>query len=62
MHFAGHIACDSASNSEIVVPIVRGDRLLGVLDLDSPVVKRFDEEDADEASSDSCASADHRQR
>ena len=40
--FAGHIACDSASNSEIVVPIVSGDRLLGVLDLDSPVADRFD--------------------
>ena len=44
--FDGHIACDSASNSEIVVPIVSGDRLLGVLDLDSPVVNRFDHEDA----------------
>ena len=44
--FAGHIACDSASNSEIVVPIVSGDRLLGVLDLDSPVANRFDQEDA----------------
>ncbi len=44
--FAGHIACDSASNSEIVVPVVRGDRLIGVLDLDSPVPGRFDEEDA----------------
>ncbi|HET7202895.1 MAG TPA: GAF domain-containing protein [Steroidobacteraceae bacterium] len=44
--FAGHIACDSASNSEIVVPIVAGDRLVGVLDLDSPTVARFDEEDA----------------
>jgi GAF domain-containing protein len=44
--FPGHIACDSASNSEIVVPVVRGDRLIGVLDLDSPVPGRFDEEDA----------------
>ncbi|MDQ1310492.1 MAG: L-methionine (R)-S-oxide reductase, partial [Pseudomonadota bacterium] len=35
--FPGHIACDSASNSEIVVPIVRDGELLGVLDLDSPV-------------------------
>ena len=34
--FAGHIACDSASNSEIVVPLVRGNELIGVLDLDSP--------------------------
>lgn len=44
--FPGHIACDSASNSEVVVPIVDGDRLLGVLDLDSPVHGRFDEADA----------------
>jgi GAF domain-containing protein len=44
--FAGHIACDSASNSEIVVPILRADRLIGVLDLDSPVPGRFDGEDA----------------
>ena len=45
--FAGHIACDSASRSEIVVPLVRDGRLLGVLDLDSPRVARFDREDAD---------------
>ena len=44
--FPGHIACDSASNSEVVVPIVRGGELLGVLDLDSPVHARFDERDA----------------
>jgi len=44
--FAGHIACDSASNSEAVVPIVRDGQLLGVLDLDSPVHARFDEQDA----------------
>jgi GAF domain-containing protein len=44
--FPGHIACDSASNSEIVVPILRGGRLLGVLDLDSPVHGRFDATDA----------------
>jgi GAF domain-containing protein len=43
--FAGHIACDSASNSEIVVPIVRGNELIGVLDLDSPKFGRFDGED-----------------
>lgn len=43
--FAGHIACDSASNSEIVVPLVRGDELLGVLDLDSPKLNRFDDQD-----------------
>jgi GAF domain-containing protein len=45
--FPGHIACDSASNSEIVVPLVKEGRLLGVLDLDSPQFGRFDEEDAE---------------
>jgi GAF domain-containing protein len=44
--FPGHIACDSASNSEVVVPVVRDGRLLGVLDLDSPLLARFDEVDA----------------
>ena len=44
--FPDHIACDSASNSEIVVPIVAGEQLIGVLDLDSPSLSRFDEEDA----------------
>jgi GAF domain-containing protein len=44
--FPGHIACDSASNSEIVVPLLAGDRLLGVLDLDSPNPGRFDAADA----------------
>jgi len=44
--FAGHIACDAASNSEIVVPLVRKDgSLLGVWDVDSPKVARFDEDD-----------------
>ena len=43
--FPGHIACDSASNSEIVLPLVLGERLLGVLDLDSPKLARFDAED-----------------
>ena len=43
--FPGHIACDSASASEIVVPIVRDGELIAVLDLDSPNVGRFDEED-----------------
>lgn len=44
--FPGHIACDSASRSELVVPILRGDgRLLGVLDLDSPLPDRFSEAD-----------------
>ncbi|WEK44864.1 MAG: GAF domain-containing protein [Candidatus Sphingomonas colombiensis] len=44
--FAGHIACDAASASELVVPIVVDGRLIGVLDLDSPNVGRFDAEDA----------------
>lgn len=43
--FPGHIACDSESRSELVVPIERGGELLAVLDLDSPVVARFGEED-----------------
>jgi GAF domain-containing protein len=43
--FPGHIACDAASRSELVVPLVRGDALIGVFDLDSPRVGRFDEED-----------------
>ena len=43
--FPGHIACDSASNSEIVVPIVRDGELLAVLDIDSPKHSRFDAED-----------------
>jgi len=44
--FPGHIACDAASRSELVVPIVRDGALLGVLDLDSPSPARFDEDDA----------------
>src|ERR1700730_1073329 len=44
--FPGHIACDSESNSEIVVPLVKDGELMGVLDLDSPVFGRFDEQDA----------------
>jgi L-methionine (R)-S-oxide reductase len=44
--FPGHIACDAASRSELVVPIVIGDRLIGVLDLDSPSAGRFDAVDA----------------
>jgi GAF domain-containing protein len=43
--FPGHIACDAASASELVVPIVQDGRLIGVLDLDSPRVGRFDEAD-----------------
>jgi GAF domain-containing protein len=44
--FPGHIACDSASNSEVVVPIHAGDGVWGVLDLDSTSLARFDETDA----------------
>jgi L-methionine (R)-S-oxide reductase len=44
--FPGHIACDAASQSELVVPIVRGGIVLAVIDLDSPDVARFDAEDA----------------
>jgi L-methionine (R)-S-oxide reductase len=43
--FPGHIACDTASRSELVVPILSGERLIGVLDLDSPVPGRFDADD-----------------
>lgn len=43
--FAGHIACDSASNSELVVPLIKDGRLIGVLDLDSPSIGRFSEND-----------------
>ena len=43
--FPGHIACDAASRSEIVVPLIQHGRLLGVLDLDSPELARFDDED-----------------
>ena len=44
--FPGHIACDAASKSEIVIPLIRDEQLIGVLDLDSPLVARFDDEDA----------------
>src|SRR5271170_5566374 len=44
--FPGHIACDTASRSEIVIPLIQRGRVLGVLDLDSPLVGRFDEDDA----------------
>jgi L-methionine (R)-S-oxide reductase len=46
--FPGHIACDSASNSEIVVPIIKNDVLIGVLDIDSPEFARFDDNDRTE--------------
>ena len=43
--FPGHIACDSASNSEIVIPLVKEERIIGVLDIDSPLHNRFSEAD-----------------
>ena len=46
--FPGHIACDAASQSEIVVPIVKNGKLLGVLDIDSPIKSRFDEVDQEQ--------------
>jgi L-methionine (R)-S-oxide reductase len=44
--FPGHISCDVASKSEMVVPLLKNSQLIGVLDLDSPIPSRFDEEDA----------------
>jgi len=44
--FPGHISCDAASNSELVVPVIDGERLIGVLDLDSPRLGRFGDADA----------------
>lgn len=43
--FEGHIACDSASQSELVVPLIQHGKLIGVLDIDSPILNRFDVED-----------------
>lgn len=45
--FPGHIACDAASQSELVVPVIHNGQLIGVLDLDSPLPARFDAEDAE---------------
>ena len=45
--FPGHIACDAASNSEVVIPIVVNEQLIGVLDIDSPVTDRFSQADVD---------------
>ena len=44
--FPGHIACDAASQSELVVPVLRGGRVIAVIDLDSPIPARFDSDDA----------------
>lgn len=46
--FPGHIACDSASNSELVIPLRSKGRIVGVLDIDSPILRRFDSVDASE--------------
>ena len=43
--FSGHIACDTASNSEIVIPLFKDDKIIGVLDIDSPILNRFNDED-----------------
>lgn len=43
--FPGHIACDAASRSEIVIPLMKDGKLIGVLDIDSPITNRFDEMD-----------------
>ncbi|AVK83886.1 GAF domain-containing protein [Lysinibacillus sp. B2A1] len=45
--FPGHIACDAASQSEIVIPLIKNGEVIGVLDIDSPVVNRFSQEDQD---------------
>jgi len=45
--FAGHIACDAASNSELVVPLVVANKVIGVLDIDSPSLARFTKDDSD---------------
>ncbi|MDR6225321.1 GAF domain-containing protein [Desmospora profundinema] len=45
LQFPGHIACDASTRSEIVIPLLVADRIVGVLDIDSPVPQRFDEED-----------------
>lgn len=44
--FPGHIACDAASNAEVVVPLIVNDEVVGVLDIDSPVTGRFNQDDA----------------
>ena len=45
--FPGHIVCDTDSNAEIVIPLFDGERVLGVFDVDSPTLKRFDDQDAE---------------
>jgi GAF domain-containing protein len=43
--FPGHIACDADSKSEIVIPLIKGEKIIGVLDIDSPIYSRFDNDD-----------------
>ena len=57
--FPGHIACDAASNSEIVLPIYKEDAVIGVLDIDSPVYGRFDEADQAGLASIVCLISEH---
>jgi L-methionine (R)-S-oxide reductase len=45
--FSGHIACDSNTQSELVIPLIQGEKVLGVLDLDSPKLSRFEKRDAE---------------
>ena len=59
--FPGHIACDIASNSEIVLPIIVHGRLIGVMDIDSPLFARFTQEDANGLSELCQVLADHAQ-
>ena len=59
--FPGHIACDSASNSEIVIPLHRDGKLFGVLDIDSPLYNRFSGEDAKGLEAFACRLEEHIQ-
>jgi GAF domain-containing protein len=45
--FSGHIMCDASSNSEMVIPLLKGDKAIGVLDVDSPLFSRFDDKDVE---------------
>ncbi|MEH7011796.1 GAF domain-containing protein [Neobacillus niacini] len=57
--FPGHIACDAASNSEIVIPLIKDGKLLGVLDIDSPEKNRFDELDQEKLEEITAILVDH---
>jgi L-methionine (R)-S-oxide reductase len=57
--FPGHIACDAASNSEIVIPLIKDGKLLGVLDIDSPEKNRFDELDQEQLEEITAILVDH---